>query len=229
MVSRRLLQALFFTAVFALVPICVQAQSAQGKPGAPATDAGLGQYIIRTENGYLIVHNREKNSYLLEFKGTKFEPEEGDHPVFTIDDKLVQIVAVSKNNYWTPKAKVKKEPSDDELLEAHKIWERDYLAGELKAKLSVTSEIFSIERSRKVMYWSFPMPKELGADFSHQIFLTTLVGTDIIGLNASPTSAGEQKAYRDYLIESMNTLKISSKPFNIKELEVLYKKGDLAD
>lgn len=228
MVFRKFFQTLAFIAVFALAAVCAAAQSAGGKPGA-AKDDSLGMYIIRTELGYLIVHNREKDSYSLEFKGTKFEPRKSDHPVFTIDDKLVQVVSVENNNYWKPNANDKKEPSDNDLLEAHKIWERDYLADALKTKLSVTSEIFDIERKRKVMFWSFPMPKEIESDYSHQLFLTTLVGKDILGINASPTSAGVQKAYRDYLIESMNTLKISSKPFNIKELQELLKKGDVVD
>jgi hypothetical protein len=227
MVSKRFLQTLILTAVFMISAVAVSAQTARGNQSASKDD--LGTFIIKTETGVLIIHNREKDSYSLEFKGAEFDPHEGDHPVFTIDDKLVQIVSVTNNNFWKPKANAKNEPSDNDLLEAHKVWESEYLGGELNAKLSVTSEIFDIERKRKVMYWSFPMPKELGSDFSHQIFLTTLVGKDIIALNASPKKTGEQKAYRDFLVESMNTLKISAKPFNVKELQELLKKGDVVD
>lgn len=229
MVSKKFFRTLAFAAVCLFAAVPSLAQSAGEKPGTPAKTGELGIHVIQTEKGYLIVNNRETDSYTLEFRGIEFDPQDGDHPVFTIDDRLVQIVSVPKKNYWTPKANAKGEPSDDDLLEAHKIWERDYLAGALKARLSVTSEIFDIERKRKVMYWSFAMPKELESDFSHQIFLTTLIGKDVLGLNASPKTAAEQRAYRDYLVESMNTLKTSSKPFNIKELEVLYKKGDLVD
>lgn len=233
MISKKLLQTLIFTTVFMISAFGVTAQSAREKNEVQKSEVqkpdGLGIYTIRTDAGYLIVHNREKDSYSIEFKGAKFDPHEGDHPVFTIDDRLVQVVSVSNNNYWKPKANAKSEPTDNELLEAHKIWESEYLGGELNAKLSVTSEIFDIERKRKVMYWSFPMPKALGSDYSHQIFLTTLIGKDVIALNASPTSAAEQKTYRDYLVESMNTLKISAKPFNIKELQELLKKGDLVE
>jgi hypothetical protein len=194
-----------------------------------AADENLGTFVIKTESGYLVVHNREKDSYSLEFKGEALKPLKSDHPVFVIDGKLVQVVSVPHKNYWKPKADAKNEPTTDELLESHKVWETDYLGSELNAKLSPTSEIFDIERKRKVMYWSFPMPAKLNSDFSHQVFLTTLIGKDILGLNASPKSGGEQKAYRDYLVESMNTLKVSSKPFNIKELQEFLKKGDLAE
>jgi len=228
MVSKKFFQMLSLIIVAAFSAAAAAAQTAGEKSGLKKDD-GLGIYIIRTESGYLIVHNREKDSYSIEFRGAKFDPHEGEHPIFTIDDKLVQIVSVANNNYWKPKGNAKNEPTDTELLEAHKIWESEYLGGELKAKLSVTSEIFDIERSRKVMFWSFPMPKALGSDFSHQIFLTTLVNKNIIALNASPKSSGDQKTYREYLVESMNSLKISAKPFNVKELQELLKKGDLVD
>jgi hypothetical protein len=146
-----------------------------------------------------------------------------------IDGKLVQVVSVPNENYWKPKKDSQKTPTDDELLESHKIWESDYLGGELGAKLSVKSEVFEIERKRKVMFWTFPMPKELNSDYSHQVFLTTLIDKDILGLNASPTKDDEQKMYREYLIEAMNTLKVSEKPFNIKQLRALLQKAETAE
>ena len=199
---------------------------AEDKTSAPEN---LGTFIIKTESGYLVVHNREKDSYSLEFKGEDFKPLKGDHPVFVVDGRLVQVLSVPSKNYWKPKTDAKNEPTEDELLETHKIWESDYLGSRLNVKLAPTSEIFGLERQRKAMYWSFPMPKELESDFSHQIFLTTLIGKDILGLNASPKIASELKSYREYLVQSMNTLKISSKPFNIKELQMLLKKGDLVE
>jgi hypothetical protein len=225
MISRKYFQSLSLVVCFMFGALFCFAQAGEKN----AAEGKLGIYIIRTESGYLVVHNREKDSYSIEFKGENFKPLENDHPVFVVDGKLVQVVSVPHKNYWKPKTEAKNEPTEDELLESHKIWESEYLGGELKAKLSLTSEIFDIERKRKVMYWSFPMPEKLESDYSHQIFLTTLIGKDVLGLNASPKKAGEQKAYRDYLVESMNTLKISSKPFNIKELQEFLKKGDLAE
>jgi len=225
MVSKKYFQSFIFAVCFVFGALSFFAQAGE-RTGAAEK---LGIYIIKTESGYLVVNNREKDSYSLEFKGEKFEPVESDHPVFTVDGRLIQVVSVPHKNYWTAKAGAKKEPTDDELLESHKIWESDYLGTALKAKLSTTSEIFDIERKRKVMYWSFPMPKELESDYSHQIFLTTLIGKDILGLNASPKTAAEQKSYREYLVQTMNTLKISDKPFNIKELQLLLKKGDMVE
>lgn len=225
MISKKYFQFLIFALLLGFASLTFLAQAGD-KPGAQEE---LGIYIIRTESGYLVVHNRQTKSYSIEFKGEKFKPIKGDHPTFVIDGKLVQVVSVRQENYWKTKKDLQKEPTDNELLETHKMWESDYLGNELGYKLSVKSEIFEIERKRKVMFWSFPMPKELNADYSHQIFLTTLINKDILGLNASPTKDDEQKPYREYLIESMNTLKISEKPFNIKQLRALLQKAETAE
>jgi hypothetical protein len=225
MISKKYFQFLVLALLFAFGSTTFFAQDSDK---ADVQDE-LGTYVIRTENGYLVVHNRKTKSYSLEFKGEQFKPMKSDHPTFVIDGKLVQVVSVPNENYWKPKKDSQKTPTDDELLESHKIWESDYLGGELGAKLSVKSEIFEIERKRKVMFWTFPMPKELNSDYSHQVFLTTLIDKDILGLNASPTKDEDQKTYREYLVEAMNTLKVSEKPFNIKQLRALLQKAETAE
>ncbi len=189
----------------------------------------LGTFIISTGDGYLIVQNREKISFSLEFKGEKFKPLKSDHPTFMMDGRLIQVVTVLNENYWKPKESSKTDPTPEQFLEAHKVWESDYLGDMMKTKLSVTSEFLEISQNRKAMFWSFPMPKERESPYSHQLFLTTLIGKDVVGINASPDSSENQKSYRTYILDTMNTLKTSEKPFNIKELTTFLKKGDEAD
>jgi hypothetical protein len=180
---------------------------------------GFGDFVLKTKDGFLLVQNRQKTSFTVDFKGEKIEQVTSDHPNFFIDDKLIQVINVPIANFWKPPAASKIEPTSAQLLEAHKIWESDYLGEALKTKLSVTSENFELVSKRKVMFWSFPMPKTVESPFSHQLFITTVIGgEEIWGINSSPETAEAQKSYRDYITQSMNTLKISSKPFNIKEL-----------
>jgi len=217
MFAGKFIQSLILITLVALGGLSV---FAQGK---------FGTSVIKTDGGYLIVQNREKTSFSLEFKGESLKPLKSDHPTFVLDGKLIQVVTVSYKNYWNPAEKSAAEPGIDQLLESHKIWESDYLGEALNAKLSVTSELFEIDRRRKVMFWSFPMPKNLESTYSHQLFLTTLIDKDVVGINASPTRPEEQKAYREFIVASMNTLKTSDKPFNIKELREFLKEGDSAE
>ena len=178
----------------------------------------VGDFVLKTKDGFLLVQNFEKISFTVEFKGEKIEALSSDHPNFVIDGKLIQVINVPLENFWKPKEALKAEPSTEQLLEAHKTWESDYLGEALKTKLSVTSEIFETSSKRKVMFWTFPMPKTVETPFSHQLFLTTIIGKEVWGINTSPETAETQKSYRDYITTSMNTLKTSDKPFNIKEL-----------
>ena len=221
-------QILIFGAIMMFAAVSFNAQVAPVKTKTP-TDYQEGFYIFKTENGYLFVLNRVKDAYQIEFKGAKLEYIDSHIPTaFNIDDKFLNLLHVLNKNYWGTKS-VKNNPTDDELLETHKIWESEFLGGRYKSKLSVSSEIFNLESGRKVMYWSFPMPKQVDLDYSHRNFLTTLIGKDILGIAGAPKSAADEKAVREYLIETMKTLKVSSKLFNIKELRLAHKELKLGE
>ena len=176
-----------------------------------------GGGMIKTGDGFLLVTNRTPVSFTLEFKGNAINPIESDHPVFMLDGKLWQVVDVSTDEFKTAENKSKKN-TDEENLELHKKWESDYIGDSINKKLSVSSETIEIQDKRKAMIWSFEMPKEMKSDFSHQIFMTTVVGNHVIGIN---TSVDNGKSFADYkadLITIMKTLKTSDKPFDIKKI-----------
>jgi hypothetical protein len=194
-----------------------------------AQDDKLGTFVIKTETGYLLVHNRDKNSYSLEFKGTRIEPMKSDHPKFLLDGKFVQVVNATNEQFWKPKADSKVQTTPEEYLEAHRVWESDYLGNAMNAKLSVASEFLEIGQKKKALLWSFPMPQEFESPYTHQLFLSTLLGNDVLLLNVSVGGSENQKSIRNYIIETMNTLKTNDKPFNIKELTNFLKKGESAE
>src|SRR5687767_4428921 len=143
-----------------------------------------GGGLIKTEDGFLLITNRTPVSFSFEFKGNSIEPVESDHPVFTLDGKLWQIVDVSLSEFKVSENKSKK-LTDEETLELHKLWESKYIENALNKKLTLLSEIVEIQDKRKAMIWSFEMPKEMVSDFSHQIFMTTIVGDRVVAINSS--------------------------------------------
>lgn len=181
--------------------------------------------IIKTRDGFLVIGNRKPSSFSLEFKGNSIKPIESDHPVFVIDGKLWQVVDVSLDELKTSENKTKK-LSDEENLELHKKWESDYIGNTLNKKLSVSSETIEIQEKRKAMIWSFEMPKELKSDFSHQVFITTVVGNRILAINSSVDVGKDLADYKKSLIEIMKTLKTSDKPFDINKIAQEIKNQD---
>ncbi len=178
----------------------------------------LGDYVLKTKDGYIVVQNRKATSFYFEFKGEKFEPMDSDHPKFMIDGKRIQIVTIARDEFWKTFADSKKEPTDEELLELHKKWESDYLGNSLGEKLDVKSQIVESPTKRKMMYWSFAVPKAAALEVSNYIFLTTVVGKIILALNSGIESADSEAAYRTYLTETMSTLKTSETPFDVKKI-----------
>ncbi|MBS1796249.1 MAG: hypothetical protein JSS81_20515 [Acidobacteria bacterium] len=185
--------------------------------------------VIGTDDGYLLAYNGLKTSFHIEFKGRDFEKKDSNHPAFWIDGKLIQVIPVTRGDFWKPQPDAKTEPTAEELLEAHRKWESDYIGGQLGIKLAVTSEYLEIGPQRKALFWSFPIPKDLGAPVSHQLFLTTTLGKDVLVLSAGPEKAEDFQAFKSYLLNSMKTLKTSEKPYDIKDLADKIKAGKPID
>jgi hypothetical protein len=184
-----------------------------------------GTTILKTNDGYLIVGNNADISYRIEFKGNKIEAMGNDHPVFMLDGKLMQVVSVAKSNFYKPQTGQAK-PSETQFLEQHQIWESNYLGEQMKSKLTVKKELLDLNAKKKAMLWSFDMPKEFDSQFNVQMFLTTNLGDNILGINTSLEAKDSQIERRKYLLDAMNTLQISAKPFDIAKISEELKKGN---
>lgn len=183
-----------------------------------------GTYMFKTKLGYMVVQNRQQVSFLIEFKGEKLEPLESDHPKFIIDGKRIQIVTVRREEFWQPKEGPEKEPNDEQLLEAHKGWEAEFVGESMKVKLFPISQFLELSPKRKIMFWSLSVPKGVESQVSHYLFLSTVIGRNILSLNAAPETADGQASHRAYLIESMGALQTSDKPYDIQKLKESFEK-----
>lgn len=171
-------------------------------------------FIARTKSGYLVAYNRPTTSVAIEFKGEKLEPMDSDHPKFMLDGKRLQIVVATNKEFWNATDNSKKPVKDEDLLEAHKVWEGGYLNESAGSKVSIVSEFLDLTPTKKMMSWTFTVPASAGAPVSDYIFLTTALGSDVLALNVATETSGEVKAFRAYLAECMKTLKTSDKPFD---------------
>lgn len=173
--------------------------------------------LIKTKDGFLLINNRNQTPFTLEFKGNSIKPLKSDHPVFLIDGKLWQVIDVSFDEF-KPATNQSKKLTDEENLELHKKWESEYIGNSLNKKLILLSETIEIQDKRKAMIWSFEFPKELKSDYSHQIFITTVIGNRVVAINSSVDAGKNLADYKKILIEIMKTLKTSDKPFDLKKI-----------
>ena len=178
----------------------------------------FGNYVLKIENGFLLVQNQPSVSFSIEFEGKDFEPFPSDHPKFVLDGKAIQLVTIPCESVWKPKDNLDVNPTVDELLESHKDWETNYLSNALKFKLNTTSSFIEIAPDRKVMVWSFKIPKNSNSSPTNYLFITTVIGENIIGFNSASDDFAGQNSCCEYLLESLKTLKTSNEPYNIEEL-----------
>lgn len=180
----------------------------------------FSQALIKTDEGVLFINNDAEKSFTFEITGKEVKPLESQQPMFSVDGKLLQILIVSISNF----ADSKKKQTDEELLEAHKIWESDYLATELyKKKLTLETEKIASD-GRQLLFWGFTRPS-YNEQFSRDYFLTTIIGKYLVGFG-SPISESENKTdTKSFLLKIAKTLKVSDKPFDIEKLSDEIKKG----
>lgn len=177
------------------------------------------RYSIKTADGYLFIQNGKDVSFTCEVKGTDIMPvTAGENPTFVTDGTLIQILLIVSKSY-DPTGKVQ----ESKLLELHRDWELEYLAGVFGSKLvSETQSMSAGERS--VLYWQFKRPKYV-TEYDRDIYMTTLIGRDVFGLSSPGTIGVESKVYQDRHIEIMKTLKVSKTPFDVKKLSEDIRKG----
>jgi len=182
----------------------------------------LGVLSIKTGKGFLFINNNDDKSFSIEISGSDVKPQEDlNVPAFSVDGKIVQILSVPLTNF----APENKKLSDEELLEAHKLWESNYLSTDIyKEKLKVESTKVKLGEKRDALFWGFTRPK-FNQEFKHEYFLTTVVGKTLLAIG-SPVGENETiEGTKKILMEIMVTLKVSEKPFDIEKLSESIRKS----
>lgn len=177
---------------------------------------------IKTDKGFLFIHNGDKKSFTIEIVGKEIKPLQSETPMFTVDGNVLQILTVPITNF-TNNSKGK---TDEELLEMHKVWESDYLGNEAyKTKLTLETQKMTFGQT-KALFWGFKRPS-MNQQFDGDYFLTTIIGNDLIGIGSSTDAKVKKAEIQTFLESIMQSLKVSDKPFDIEKLSEQIRKGEI--
>lgn len=173
----------------------------------------FAQAVIKLEDGFLFINNEKDKSFTLEIKGKDVKALESSVPMFMVDGKILQILIVPKGNFLTNDKRI----SGDALLEAHKLWETEYLGTEVyKTKLTLESDKLSFGE-RKALFWGFTHPNS-NQQFDRDYFLTTSMNSYLLGLSSPATPKQSKADTEKFLSDLMKTLVVSDKPFDVTKL-----------
>ena len=180
--------------------------------------------ILKTEKGILIVWNEPNNNYTIEVKGNDIRPFADSPLIFYVDKKILQIKTVAKkefvNNLETAGL------DDKSILIAHRDWEVKYLSSLFKQSLKIDSAWQKLTNGMDALLWNFEMPSNGNSQAKKQVFLVISKGDYILLLNSAVTDSIDEKTVRQFLLETIETLKINKKPLSLKKAQEQILNGD---
>ena len=176
--------------------------------------------ILQTAKGVLVVWNEPGNNFTLEAKGTNFEQITNANIAFHLDGKFLQVVTVSTTDVLAD-SKRQQKLDDNELLIAHQTWETKYLKDDAGAAPKVSSEFIKLSSGKTALLWSYRMSEKPGAE--RPVFLTVVKDDHVLELNGKVTQTVTQTAARNFLLETMQTLKTTPNPLTQEDAQRLAK------
>jgi len=89
----------------------------------------------------------------------------------------------------------------------------------------VKSQKVTTNRNREGLLWHFPMPDGVNKQLSDQVFVTSVVGDQVLVLNVSVEQEDTVSKAAKYLIDALNSLKVSDKTIDLKTVQEEIRKG----
>ena len=175
-----------------------------------------GITLIKSRQGFVIVYNEGKLHFTIEFVGRELIPVNSERIFFKIDGKILQVQIANVEEFFQSSEKNQKE---SEILEKHREWEQNYLSDLSKLKLQVSSEKVTTRLYREGLLWHFQMPEGMNQLVKGQVYVTSVIGDQVLTLNYTVEKEDTIMTAAKYLTEALNTPKVSNKPISVKAIQ----------
>lgn len=183
----------------------------------------VGWATVKSKDGVIFVDNRTDLHYTLALKGNDVKPLGSGEHIFLGVDGLVLQIQVAELRRFAPDAR-KNKLDNKAILAAHRNWELEFLEGLLKTKLTIQSTNWKLASGADGLGWQFDMPAALNAQAEKQLYLTTVSGDYVIMLNAIADKNNSEAKARQFLLDTIATLKINAGPIDVYKLAESLKK-----
>jgi hypothetical protein len=185
-----------------------------------------GWTALKTADGLLFVWNRPGLGFTLSIKGNEIKPTEGGENIFfLVDDVVLQIQSLPISNFAPEAGKAKL--NDEAVLMAHRDWEAKFIENELlRRKISVQSASEKIANGMAALVWQYELPEGFkGPDAQKQMYVTVVAKGYVILLNGVVSSTASEATVRQFLLDTVATLKVSSERIDVKKEQEKIRKG----
>jgi hypothetical protein len=188
-----------------------------------------GVAAIKTADGFLLVWNKPDVHFTLAIKGKDVRPLNSTERVFfNVDGIVVQVQSVAISEFM--KDATKQKPDDRSVLMAHRDWESQFLQSSLLGKkINVQTVPQKLDDGKEALLWKFDMPEMpegVHTTAKEQVYLTMVSGHHVILLNAAVEGNTAESLVQRFLMNTIATLRVSSKPIDAQELQKSIRAGN---
>ncbi|HEX8177975.1 MAG TPA: hypothetical protein VF525_00385 [Pyrinomonadaceae bacterium] len=181
----------------------------------PQADYGSG--AIKTKDGFLLVWNAPNNYYTLEIKGKNVRQASTERVQFSVDGMFLQILTAPVKDFIEDAKRAKM--NDRAILEAHRDWEVNFMESAYKEKLKVESAWQKLSNGKDALAWQITVPESAHSNVKKQVSLTSVKGDYVMMLGGVVTDTIEEHASQQLLLNTMETLKVSNEPIDLRKLQ----------
>lgn len=177
---------------------------------------------IKTDYGFLLVWNAPNNYYTIEIKGNNVRQISSQRVQFNVDGMFLQILNAPVKDFLEDA--VRQKVDDRGILEAHRDWEMKFMETEYKEKLKVESSWQKLSNGKEALAWQFDVPASARSNVTKQVSLTLVKGNHVLMLGGITTATIEERATRKLLLDTAESLKVSSEPIDLRKQQDLIRK-----
>ena len=179
---------------------------------------------IQSAGGYLLVWNESNVHFTLEVNGKAVLPSRSPGPnrqaFFEVDGVALQIQLVAISEFLGNARPPKRDGRS--ILMAHRDWELSFIQPDpFAAKPSFKSVPQRLNSGGEALLWACAVPKS-GVTKEH-LYLTIVIGTQVMLLKGVVDEKTSESVVQKLLVETVSTLKVSSRPINVRALEAAAK------
>lgn len=181
------------------------------------------QGLIGTPHSLILVYNFPGNYFYIELQGKDKSTTEKDG-VFIIDNKVVQVVAVSKNKFLDDTL----QPiSTKEFIKKYIKWESDYIVSSFAYEPKNQIEFITSGKGREVAFWTYDMPvlepaakpdSAIQSVTQKQMFVITRAKDYVVGIYSPLFENDQFENIKTYLVENIDGLVESANEIDMEEL-----------
>ncbi|GET23124.1 hypothetical protein [Prolixibacter denitrificans] len=188
-----------------------------------ATQTIHAQGLIGTPNSLIVVYNYPGNHFYMEVKG-KDKRTTDQAGVYIIDNRVVQIHAVSKDKFLEDTSQVL---TTKEFIEKYIKWEVDYIESSFSFNVNSHVEFLKSKKGRDIAFWTYDMPAgepEVKTDSTvttptqKQLFVVTRTKDFVVGINSPLFQKDQFDNIKNYLFDNIDGLVESNKEIDLDEL-----------